>query len=144
MDRFEVDEFTFEALVGVLQKGMKMQNDIEEYLRPFKISHGRFSILLTLYEVMGQSISPSLIAEKLDKKRPTITGMLKKLVKDKMVIEVPDVEDGRRKLVKLGETGYVLLKSIIPEYNHKIMDIGSELTADEKKELKRLVAKIKI
>ncbi len=144
MEKFDVDDFTFDSLLGVLQKGLAMQNDIEEYLRPFNISHGRFSILLTLSATMDESVCPSHLAEVLNKKRPTITGMMKKLVKDSMVIEVSDGKDARRKLVKLGQAGYDLLERIVPDYNNRIKFIGSGLTHDEKLELKRLVGKIKI
>ncbi len=144
MENFDVDDFTFNALLGVLQKGMAMQNDIEEYLRPFNISHGRFSILLTLYGDTSLGMSPSYLADVLNKKRPTVTGMMKKLIKDEMVFEVVGDFDGRQKMFGLAPNGLNLLKKIIPEYNKRIVEIGSQLTLEDKIQLKRLVAKINI
>lgn len=141
---YNVDDFTFESLVGVLQKGTAMLNDIEEYLRKFNISHGRFSILLTLYSRLNGRFKPSELAQVLGKKKPTITGMLKKLVKDGYVQEIPDPDDLRSKCVKISNEGYKLLGEIIPDYNNRIIEIGKNLTDQEKKELKRLVDKINI
>lgn len=144
MEKFDVDEFTFESLVGVLEKGVAMQNDIEEYLRPYNISHGRFSILLTLYGYPDYWLSPTFLAKKLRKTKPTITGMMKKLIKNRMVIEKIDEDDARRKMYQLAPEGYDLLKKIIPKYNKRIIEIGSTLTLEEKVQLKRIVGKINI
>lgn len=140
---FGVDNFTFDCLVPVLEKGMAMQNDIEEYLRPFNISHGRFSIILTLYG-HNRSMKPGELAEVLKRKRPTITGMLKKLVKEEYISEVVSPEDGRSKEVQLNSKALDLLTKIIPEYNLRIVEMGKNLTDDEKVLLKKLVNKINI
>lgn len=144
MNYFEVDEFTFETLLTVLEKGNAMQNDIEEYLRPFNISHGRFSILLTLYKHLNDWVHPSYLADALNKRRPTITGMIKKLAADGFITEKDDEVDGRKKVIKLNENGYSLLSKIIPDYNKRIIQIGRYLTDDEKHMLIKLVRKIQI
>lgn len=144
MKRIEVDEFTFETLLCVLEKGQSMQYDIENYLRPYSISHGRFSILLTLYKHLDEWVNLSYLAKVLNKKRPTITGMIKKLLLDGMILESADAQDGRKKAVKLGRKGYKLLEKTVPNYNKRIIEIGHKLTIEEKKILQKLVKKINI
>lgn len=144
MERFKVDGYTFETLLSVLEKGLAMQNDIEEYLRPYEISHGRFSILMTLYKHLNQWVNPSSIATELNKSRPTITGMIKKLLLDGLIDEKCDDSDGRKKVVKLNTKGYELLGEIIPDYNKRIISIGKNLSYQEKEELQKLVKKLNI
>lgn len=144
MDYFKVDDFTFETLLSIYSLGTEMQNDIERHLLKFNISHGRFSILLTMYKKLNEWISPSYLATELKKKKPTITGMIKKLQDEGLVVFINNNKDARGKLYKLSNKGYKLLGKIIPEYNNRIIKMGENLTNDEKKQLQNLLKKIKI
>lgn len=144
MKYFEVDDFTFETLLCVFQLGNEMQNDIELYLKKFNISHGRFSILLTLYKRLNEWVSPSYLAKELKKKKPTITGMIKKLIDDGLIVQIDNNSDARSKLYKLSNKGYKLLGQIIPEYNNRLITMGVNLTHDEKIQLQQLLRKINI
>jgi DNA-binding MarR family transcriptional regulator len=139
---FKVDELSFYTLLRIVEAGKALQYDIEEFLKPFHISHGRFSILLTLYKYDGGPVSPSTLAAELNKKRPTITEMLKKLVHDALAVEIPDPGDGRKKRIKLGKEGFQLLERIIPVYNKRIMEMAKGLSEREKKLLMRLLSKL--
>ncbi|MBN2444383.1 MAG: MarR family transcriptional regulator, partial [Spirochaetales bacterium] len=139
---FEVDDESFYALLSVLEAGAALLYDVETFLKPFRISHGRFSILLTLYKYLGKPVSPSTIAEDVKKKRPTITGMLQKLVHDNLISEIPDPEDGRKKLVKLSKKGFQLLEKIIPVYNKRIISLAGSLSLKDKRQLMNLIAKL--
>lgn len=142
--RIKVDDLTFAALVSVYRTGGRLLNDIEEFLKPYNISHGRFSILLNLYEHLGRSLYPSEIADSLEISRPTVTGMLKKLVRDDLVIKVIDGEDARKSRIRLSKSGFALLEQIIPIYNERVVKFGEGLSDEEKYKLIELLGKIKI
>lgn len=142
--RIETDDLTFWTLLAIYKTGSKLINDIEEFLKPFSISHGRFSILLTLYRYLETPLYPSDIADALEISRPTVAVMLKKLVRDGQVIKVTDETDRRKSKLKLSKDGFTLLERIIPLYNERIIRFGSKLTEDEKKLLKELLAKVNI
>lgn len=144
MKQFDVDNFTFETLLSVYLTGIAMQNDIENFLIKYKISHGRFSILLTLYKKLNEWVAPSYLSKELNKKKPTITGMMKKLLDERLVVQIDNKTDGRSKLYKLSRLGYDTLGTIIPEYNRRIIEMGTNLTNAEKKQLQLLIKKIKI
>lgn len=144
MKYFEIDDFTFETLLSIFQLGTEMQNDIEKFLHKFNISHGRFSILLAMYKRLNEWVSPSYLSDELKKKKPTITGMIKKLAEEGLIVQVDNTTDARGKLFKLSNQGYKLLGKIIPEYNKRIIKMGEHLTDDEKMQLKQILGKIKI
>lgn len=147
---FQVDESGFYTLLRVWETGNALLNDLEEFLKGFGLSHGRFSILLTLYQKQvqnqdsGKAVAPSKIAGELKKQRPTISGMLRKLVDDKLVAEIPDSGDGRKKLLKLNSRGFKLLERIIPQYNKRIACFAGNLSEEERIQLRDLLAKIRI
>lgn len=142
--RIEVDDLSFWSLLAIYKTGSKLINDFEEFLKPFNISHGRFSILLTLYRYLDTPLYPSDIAEALEISRPTVAVMLKKLVRDGQVIKMADENDKRKSKLKLSKQGFQLLEKIIPVYNKQIVKFASNLTDDEKKLLMELLAKVNI
>lgn len=142
--RIKVDDLTFAALVSIYKTGSKLLNDIEEFLKPYNISHGRFSILLNLYEHLGRSLYPSDIADSLEISRPTVTGMLKKLVRDGLVTRVVDGDDARKSKIRLSKSGFALLEQIIPIYNKRVVMFGEGLNDEEKYKLIELLGKIRI
>lgn len=135
---------SFWTLLSIYKTGSKLINDFEEFLKPFNISHGRFSILLTLYRYLETPLYPSHIAEALEISRPTVTVMLKKLVRDGQVLKVVDEADRRKSRVRLSKSGFELLERIIPFYNERIVNFASGLTEDEKRQLMELLAKVNI
>ena len=136
------DDTTFYALLALLQGGMWLLNDIEAFLTRYNISHGRFSILLAILESPGKATLPAETAVVLGKSRPTITGMIKKLEADGLIMtETPDA-DGRKKVLVLTEKGENLLEEIIPAYGKRLDFMGKNLTDREKKHLMNLISKI--
>ncbi len=138
----ELNNLTFYSMLSVLQGGMWMLNDMELYLKPFNLSHGRFSILLTLLGSTNKSLNPVELAEKLGKSKPTITKMIEKLISDGLVSNTDDSRDKRRKLIILTAKAVNLLNIIIPEYNKRISSMSKNLTDSDKKQLMEIIAKI--
>jgi DNA-binding MarR family transcriptional regulator len=138
----KLNELTFYSLLSVLQGGMWLQNDIEKFLKPFGLSHGRFSILLTLLENGDSDVIHKDISSFLGKSLPTITKMLKRLEKDNLVEVKQSEKDSRMKNFHLSPEGQQLIDEIIPAYNLRLERIGSNLSIDEKAQLMSLIAKL--
>jgi len=137
-----LDNLTFYSILGVLQGGMWLLNDIEEFLKQYNISHGRFSILLMILEAKGQPLQASAVAQKLGKSKPTITKMIDKLHQDIMITISPDKRDGRVKILTLTSKAVDFLTISIPEYNKRLMVMSADLSNDEKIQLMNILAKI--
>ncbi|MCP4133742.1 MAG: MarR family transcriptional regulator [bacterium] len=137
-----IDDLTFYSMLSVLQGGMWLLNDIENFLKDYGISHGRFSILLSIMETPDKSTLPIEIARKLGKSKPTITNMMKKLEDDGLVSTIEDSDDGRAKRLVLTKKAKNLLDEIIPLYNKRISTMSEHLSEDDKYTLMRIISKI--
>ena len=137
-----LDNLTFYSMLSILQGGMWMLNDIEEFLKQYNISHGRFSILLLILETKEHPIMPMKIAKKLGKSRPTITKMLEKLQKEGFLTSKQSNHDGRAKTLTFTGKAIELLNICVPEYNKRVAAMSAGLTDKEKLQLMNLVAKI--
>jgi len=138
----EIDDLTFYSMLSVLQGGMWLLNDIENYLEVFNISHGRFSIMLSVLEAGKKPVRPSELAVKLGKSKPTITKMINKLINDDLVNKTGSDDDKRSSILHLTDKGETLLLSIIPGYNERILKMSASLSDSDKIELMEIISKI--
>src|SRR5512145_2739356 len=117
MSKARLDDLTFYALLSVLQGGMWLLNDIEDFLKPYGISHGRFSILLALQQSAEEALISRQIAVMLGKSKPTVARMLERLASDGLIRLHGDRTDGRKKRIALTGKATALLGPIVPAYN---------------------------
>ena len=138
----KIDDLTFYSLFNILQAGMWLQNDIEKFLHPYGLSHGRFSIMLAILENGESSMVHNDISLLTGRSKPTISKMLKSLERSGLVIHKSPAEDGRSKIYSLTDSGSDLLDEIIPEYNKRLLKISENLEKPDKIELMRLLSKL--
>jgi DNA-binding MarR family transcriptional regulator len=79
------DDINFYALLGIVQCGMWLKNDIERYLLEFGLSYGRFSILLFLLEAGERKPAGIDLTAKLGIEKSTVAKMAEKLGSDGLV-----------------------------------------------------------
>ena len=91
------DDLNFYSLLGVLQSGMWLKTDIEEYLRPYALSHGRFSILLSLSNTPNSSLIGNELSNQLGVSKATISRMIQRLFEEGYLICDTDRVDLRKK-----------------------------------------------
>lgn len=139
----QLDDLTFYSMLGVLQSGMWLLNDIEIFLRPFGISHGRFSILLAIMEAGDEAVQPVVLARMLGKSKPAITNMIERLKTDGLIVTKDNHQDRRSFNLKLTAEGKELLQSIIPAYNQRVARMSAGLTEQDKHHLLELLGKIR-
>ena len=142
MPKARVDDLTFYALLSVLQGGMWLLNDIEDFLKPYGISHGRFSILLALLQSADAALISREIAVLLGKSKPTVARMLERLASDGLIRRHGDSADGRKQRITLTGEATALLGRIVPAYNRRIARMCRGLTAADKRNLMRIIARV--
>lgn len=142
MPKARIDDLTFYALLSVLQGGMWLLNDLEEFLKAYHISHGRFSILLALMQSNDQALISREIAVLLGKSKPTVARMLERLASDGLIRLHGDRADGRKKRIALTAKATTLLGRIVPAYNRRIARMSRGLTTADKQSLMRIIARI--
>jgi DNA-binding MarR family transcriptional regulator len=136
------DDLNFYSLLGVLQSGMWLQSDIEKYLKQYKLSHGRFSILLSLNESPNNGLIGNELAERLGVSKATISKMIERLADERYLICTADQIDLRRKQYSLTTKAKALLRKIIPGYLQRLRLIALNLTDRDKENLLTILSKI--
>jgi DNA-binding MarR family transcriptional regulator len=136
------DDLNFYALLAVLQSGMWLQSDIERYLGGFKLSHGRFSILLSLVEAEDKTLIGNDLATLLGVGKATIARMVDRLLDEEYVTVAADECDLRRKRYLLTRKARALIAKIIPGYLRRLRVISADLTDSEKELLIKILAKM--
>lgn len=137
-----IDDLTFYSMLSILQGGMWLLNDLENYLDPYNLSHGRFSIMLAVLHSDGTPLSPSKLASDLGKSKPTITKMIDKLRDEELIVKTQSPTDKRERFLKLTHKGEELLNRIIPGYNERIIGMSASLSKLDKTALLDIISKI--
>lgn len=140
------DDLNFYSLLGIVQAGMRLQDDIEKYLAGHRVSYGRFSLLLAILESQEAAPGGAAIGRELSERlgigKATAAKMLDKLEREGLVATRAHESDGRKKLLGLTKKGRALLNGIIPGYLERMRIIGANLSTDEKRILIGLLGKV--
>jgi DNA-binding MarR family transcriptional regulator len=84
----------------------------DEALRPFGLTNGQFSLLMSLNRPEPPPMAP--VASLLAMDRTTLTAALKPLERRGVVKVIPDPSDGRGRILKLTAKGRNLLARAVP------------------------------
>jgi DNA-binding MarR family transcriptional regulator len=84
----------------------------DEVLRPFELTNGQFSLLMSLNRLEPPSMGP--VASLLAMDRTTLTAALKPLERRGLVKVLRDQSDRRTRLLKLTDNGRNLLARALP------------------------------
>ncbi len=136
------DEINFYSMLGVLQSGMWLQSDIENYLGKYHLSHGRFSILLSLTDSEHNGLIGNELATRLGVAKPTIARLIQKLIEEEYITFTSEPSDLRIKKYSLTKRANDLLQKIIPGYLLRLRVMSANLTDADKKKLIDVLSKI--
>jgi DNA-binding MarR family transcriptional regulator len=136
------DDLTFYSLLGILQSGMWLQADIESYLAPFGLSHGRFSILLSVIDAGDSCRIGSDIANSLGVSKGTVAKMVDRLVRDEHLTFREVAGDRRQKQYALTPKGRRLVNKIVPGYMARLHIMSAGVSPFEKQQLIAILSKI--
>jgi DNA-binding MarR family transcriptional regulator len=137
-----IDDYNFYSLLGVVQTGMWLQRDIEAYLKPFGLSFGRFSILLSILDSPGKKLRGSDLARKNGISRTTVSKMVGRLLEDGLIAALPSEEDQRVVEFGLAKAGMDSLRKIVPGYLERMRIIGAGISLPEKRALIDILGKL--
>jgi DNA-binding MarR family transcriptional regulator len=97
----------------------------DEALRPFNVSNGQFSLLMSLNRASPPGISESAAFLAMD--RTTLTAAMKPLERRRLVRVRVDPQDRRGRLLLLTAAGRALLASAVPAWRRTHAAIESDL-----------------
>ena len=107
----------------------------DEALRPFGVTNGQFSLMMSLNRPSPPSIGA--VASLLAMDRTTLTAALKPLERRGLVQVMIDPKDRRSRLLALTPAGQDLLASVVPTWEHTHTLVEGFLDAGEPPRLRR-------
>ena len=138
----EINPAAVLAMLRILQSSAAIREQIFAVLeQKYQLSEGKLSVMMVLYE-HSEGVAPSVLAENAGVSRATISVMLHRMLRDKLIRLNSDREDGRGKLVHLTAAGRKFLSGILPEHFLRISQTMGRLNQDEQEQLIVLLQKL--
>ncbi|KQS89678.1 MULTISPECIES: MarR family winged helix-turn-helix transcriptional regulator [unclassified Rhizobium] len=97
----------------------------DDALRPFDLTNGQFSLLMSLNRPEPPGMGP--VAHLLAMDRTTLTAALKPLEKRGLVVTMTDVKDRRLRRMKLTPAGHALLFQALPVWTSTHAEVDAAL-----------------
>jgi len=110
----------------------------DEALRPFGLTNGQFSLLMSLNRPEPPPMAP--VAGLLAMDRTTLTAALKPLERRGLVEISPDSEDRRSRVLKLTREGRKLLARAVPVWQKTHAEVERQMAVGAAAELRRNLA----
>lgn len=107
----------------------------DEVLRPFDLTNGQFSLLMSLNRPEPPPMGP--VASLLAMDRTTLTAALKPLVRRGLVKVLEDQADRRSRVLKLTAKGHDLLLRALPVWESTHRDIEQRIPGGNPEELRK-------
>jgi DNA-binding MarR family transcriptional regulator len=107
----------------------------DEVLRPFELTNGQFSLLMSLNRPEPPPMGP--VASLLAMDRTTLTAALKPLERRGLVKVLKDPSDARTRLLKLTGDGRDLLARALPVWKSTHDEVGQLLPDQDPEALRR-------
>jgi DNA-binding MarR family transcriptional regulator len=144
-DRFpQIDPSAVLTLLQLIHLSQNLLAAGDAHFSEFGISQGRFLVLMLLLKEPEHTLSPSALAEKAEVSRATITGLLDSLERDNFIERRQDPTDRRSLVVHLTPTGQAFMDGMLPTHFIRIAKVMENLSEKERKELLRLLAKVRL
>lgn len=141
-----LDPSACEALLHLLRAGDEVALIIDRELADHGITHGRFGVLMLLWQACEEEhpsgLTPAELADKAGVTRATMTGLVDTLERDHFVHRESDPEDRRMMRVVLTAKARKFLEKILPGHFRTIAEIMQPLSEAERKTLARLLNKV--
>lgn len=138
----EIDITAVEVQIYLAWAGDGVQQTLfQKLVEQYGLSEGRLVVMITLYQ-HPEGITPSELADHSGVTRATISAMVSRLTRDGLAMLSAKEGDGRRKKVTLTEKGRAFLEEAMPQHYKRAEALTSNLTAQEREELIRLLRKL--
>jgi len=136
-------ETTRKTVISILTSGYKINDELSSLFKKFDLSIPQFNVLRILRGQKGKPANLSTVQEHMIHKMSNTTRLIDKLIQ-KGFVKRNICENNRRKIeVYITNSGLHLLKSIDDRLDNKESFILENLNIEEKKELIRILSKIK-
>lgn len=137
----KIDVSSLSALISFRRAEKRLIKNEMIAIKNAGLTVGQFAVLEVLHSKGYLTINQ--IIEGILTTSGNITVVIKNLKRDGFVQQLPNPEDKRSSLISLTDEGTKLIESILPTHFANIEESFSELSKNERKELIKLLKKIK-
>ncbi len=140
----EIDVPSVEVCLALLDTSTAFYDFVDSYLAPYKLSRGGFTILAQLVAALEDGLLPSEFAERAGVTRASVTSLLDRLERDKLINRQPHLTDRRMLTVYLTDEGRELMNKVLPLHFAYINAWMSDLSTHEKQISIELLTKLRL
>jgi len=127
------------CFLRLIVTGSEFLSRLDKMLAGFGITHGRWITLLLLRRRKFTQALPSELAKEQGITRATMSGLIRQLERNDLVMRQDDPGDGRQTTIILTKAGSDLVSRIIPSYYELIDELMSPLGPSDKANLKAIL-----
>jgi len=138
----ELEPASGAAFVMLLRVASDMLAATDDYLAEYKLSQGRFVVMMLLHRVIDTPQNPCVLAEKAGVTRASMTGLLDGLEREGHIAREEASKDRRMMEVRLTAKGRKYLESVMPGYFRLVRKAMAGLSTAEKEQLIGLLTKV--
>lgn len=138
----EIEPSAVEAALMLFRVSADGLLAFDTYLAELKMTAGRMSVLTILNREPLEPLSPSVLADRAGVTRATMTGLLDRLERDRLVKRSLDRHDRRKATVALTAKGQAFLDKAMPGYYQRIAGMMSGLSPTEHRALTDMLYRI--
>ncbi|AET69177.1 transcriptional regulator [Desulfosporosinus orientis DSM 765] len=130
------------AALALLRTAADLSKAFDLHFAAFGITEGRFIILMLLYRESDYTLDFTLLSEKAEITKSTLTGLIDGLEKQGYVERIPHPKDRRKQLLRLSSSGLKLLEEMLPKHYKKTGHLMVGLSLSEQLDLINLLDKL--
>lgn len=125
----------------VIKLSKHLKNVLDKEFKDYNITASQFSVLNQIYR-RNREITSAEIAEQLSSDRPTISGVVNRLEKKRMIEKIENTEDKRSSYLKLSKDGESLIKSLRETADKLNSEIFTALDSEEIKKFEKYIDRL--
>lgn len=133
-------------VLSVVSEMVRFSTIVSSYLdthfQRYGLSQPGFLTLMILYSDDTKQWTAILLAEELNVKAPTMTGILDTLEKLGYISRIPSKTDRRKNYIELSKSGKSKLKKILPDHISKIQSAFGQLKSNFLKEANSIFSEL--
>ncbi len=135
-------EFDFSVLSSLLEASDTINKFMSAYLNDFGLTASKFNTLQALKEEPARTVTQNELGTKLTVTGASITGVLDRLERDRLVARETHPTDRRANLVRLTNEGETLIQNAADLHAIRMQELMAVLDDEEKRTLVDLLARL--
>jgi DNA-binding MarR family transcriptional regulator len=137
------DSSAIDVVLTMRWTNIVLQDLIDSYGHVFGLSAARSNVLLALFSAKQHTMPAHELADALYNTRGNVTWLIARLAEEGLVSSRPSKTDGRSVLIHLTPKGLRLVQAYAPRHYAALDVATSDLTAEERTTLLRLLDKLR-